>query len=71
MKIEFSLVPSLKSRQFQEYGNKTNAHVCDRLRFAASFCCMAYCFAISQDADGHLGRELFVLIVFGQSRASN
>ncbi len=70
MKIEFSLVPSLESRQFQEYGNKTNAHVCDRLRSAASFGALTnfICYMLPFDL---LGRELFVLIVFGLSRASN
>ena len=46
--------------------NKANAHVCDWLRPAASFGYMAnFYLLVPHDL---LGRELFVLIVFGQSR---
>ena len=51
--------------------NKANAHVCDRLWPAASFCYMVYCLiAVCLHASGLLGRELFVLIVTRQSRPS-
>ena len=49
-------------------GNKANAHVCDRLRSAASFGYMAnFYLLMPRDL---MGRELFVLIVFRQSRPS-
>ena len=39
--------------------------------FVASFCCKAYCFCNMPDAYGLLGRELFVFIRCGQSKASD
>ena len=48
--------------------NKANAHVCDRLRSAASFGYMAnFYLLMPRDL---MGRELFVLIVTRQSRPS-
>ena len=65
----FALVLYLKTRHFQNTENKANAHVCDRRMPAASFCYMVYCLiAVCLYASGLWGRELFVLIVFGQSR---
>ena len=49
--------------------NKANAHVCDRLRSAASFGYMAnFYLLVPRDL---LGRELFVLIIARQSRPSD
>ena len=72
MKIEFLLLFSIwKLDTFMNTENKANAHVCDRRMPAASFCYMVYCFiAVCLFASGLWGRELFVLIVFGQSRPS-
>ena len=65
----FALVLHLETRHFHECGEQANAHVCDRLRSAASFGYMAnFYLLVPHDL---LGRELFVLIVFGQSRPSS
>ena len=67
--IEFLLLFSdWKLDTFMNMENEANAHVCDRLRSAASFGYMAnFYLLMPRDL---WGRELFALIVFGQSRPS-